>query len=381
MLGTGKGTEYYLRIQDFDYKLPPESIAAHPATRRDGSRLMVLARQSGQWKHARFFELSRALRPRSLLVVNDTRVIPARLRARKPTGGAVEVLLVRARTDGYTGSAPTGRWSELWEAIARGVGSSPDGTRLTFADGVEAEIVGRVSARGGVLLRFEGTGAGGVLAAADRLGSVPLPPYIEAARRRGGDGTATDDDRVRYQTVYARAPGAVAAPTAGLHFTPELLAELRAAGHQIEPVTLHVGPGTFRPVECEDPREHQLDPEPFEVPPATAAAINRARAEGRPVVAVGTTVVRTLEAAGAGGDVLPGAGWTDLYLVPGARFAVVTDLITNFHLPRSTLLMLVAAFAGRERVLAAYQEAVHAGYRFYSYGDAMFIRAGDELPP
>jgi S-adenosylmethionine:tRNA ribosyltransferase-isomerase len=374
MLGTGKGTEYYLRIQDFDYKLPPESIAAHPAARRDQSRLMILGRESGETKHAWFFALSRILHPRSLLVVNDTRVIPARLRARKRTGGGVEVLLVRPRTERHTDGA--GGWWEEWDAVGKGLGSLHTGDHLTIADWLDAEIVAHLpTGRGSVLLRFRGTGPGGVLEAAQRLGTIPLPPYVEAARRRE-PAPPPVDDADRYQTVYARAPGAVAAPTAGLHFTEALLDEIRGAGHSIVPVTLHVGPGTFRPVVTDDPQAHVLEPEPYDIPAATAAAVNQARAEGRPVVAVGTTVVRTLEAAARGGELAAGPGWTDLYLLPGATFNVVTDLITNFHLPRSTLLMLVAAFAGREPVLRAYDEAVAAGYRFYSYGDAMFVRRG-----
>jgi S-adenosylmethionine:tRNA ribosyltransferase-isomerase len=336
----------------------------------------MLGRRSGQWKHARFFELPRALRPNSLLVVNDTRVIPARLTGRKQSGGAVEVLLVRELTAGYTDGE---RWSEEWDAVGRGLGSLPVGARLIFAQDVEAELLAHLpTGRGATRLRFSGRGPGGLTGAAERIGAVPLPPYVEAARRRSGTGPV-DEDRLRYQTVYARVPGAVAAPTAGLHFTEPLLEALRAAGHEISAVTLHVGPGTFRPVVADDPRQHHLDPEPYDVPPATASAVNRARAEGRPVVAVGTTVVRTLEAAFASGQVSAGTGWTNLYLLPGATFEVVTDLITNFHLPRSTLLMLVAAFAGREAVLAAYDDAIRSGYRFYSYGDAMLIHSG-ELP-
>jgi S-adenosylmethionine:tRNA ribosyltransferase-isomerase len=377
MLGTGKGSEYYLRIQDFDYNLPPESIAAHPAARRDRSRLMVLGRESGHFKHAWFFALPRGLRPGSLLVVNDTRVIPARLRGRKATGGMAEVLLVRGRP---AHRIDEDSWAEDWDAMARGLGTLLPGARLTFDQDIQAELLTRTSSlRGGVVLRFTGRGGGGLLDAAQRIGDVPLPPYVEAARRRLGDG-AKSLDRERYQTVYARVPGAVAAPTAGLHFTLPLLEAIREAGHEVASLTLHVGPGTFQPVGTDDPRQHQLEPEPYDIPRATAAAVNRARAEGRPVVAVGTTVVRALEAAGAGGEVVAGAGSTDLYLLPGAPFRVVTDLITNFHLPRSTLLMLVAAFAGRERVLAAYAEAARSGYRFYSYGDAMLIRPG-ELPP
>jgi S-adenosylmethionine:tRNA ribosyltransferase-isomerase len=377
MLETGKGTEYYLRIQDFDYNLPPESIAAHPAARRDRSRLMLVGRESGHCKHAWFFALPRGLRPRSLLVVNDTRVIPARLRGRKATGGVAEVLLVRGRP-----ARPTDAngWAEDWDTMGRGLGTLRPGARLTFGEDIQAELLARTSSlRGGMVLRFTGRGSEGLLDAAQRIGEVPVPPYVDAARRRVNDGPP-DQDRERYQTVYARVPGAVAAPTAGLHFTLPLLEAIREAGHEVACLTLHVGPGTFQPVATDDPRQHRLEPEPYDVPPATAAAVNRARAEGRPVVAVGTTVVRALEAAGTGGEVAAGAGSTDLYLLPGAPFRIVTDLITNFHLPRSTLLMLVAAFAGRERVLAAYAEAIRSGYRFYSYGDAMLVRPG-ELPP
>jgi S-adenosylmethionine:tRNA ribosyltransferase-isomerase len=334
---------------------------------------MLLDRQGGETKHAVFSDLPRVLRPRSLLVLNDTRVIPARLRGTKPTGGATEALLVRQRAAG--GSAL--RWTEDWEVLSRGLARVADDARLDFgtADApLTAEILDR-GARGATVLRFHGQGEGGLLAMAERIGSIPLPPYIESARRRAGEGPSPED-RERYQTVYARVPGAVAAPTAGLHFTEEVLQAVQDAGHEIARLTLHVGPGTFRPVESDDPSEHQMDAERFDVPPETAAAVNRAREERRPIVAVGTTVVRTLEAAGAEGPLVAGAGSTRLFLLPGAPFRVVTDLVTNFHLPRSTLLMLVAAFAGREPVLAAYREAVSAGYRFYSYGDAMFIRGG-----
>ncbi len=214
------------------------------------------------------------------------------------------------------------------------------------------------------------------MARLDEIGEVPLPPYIEAARKREAAGAAAaGDDRQRYQTVYASAPGAVAAPTAGLHFTPELLDGLVAAGHEIARLTLHVGPGTFRPVKTEQPSEHVMDEELYEIPAETARAIDAARAAGRPVVAIGTTVVRALESAARDGrgEVKAGPGATRLFLMPGADFQVVTDLVTNFHLPRSTLLMLIAAFAGRERVLDAYRAAIEAGYRFYSYGDAMLI--------
>jgi S-adenosylmethionine:tRNA ribosyltransferase-isomerase len=303
--------------------------------------------------------------------LNDTRVIPARLRGSKPSGGGTEALLLRQRA----AAAGEAGWTEDWEVLARGLARVPDDARLDFGAGgvgLSATIVKRGD-RGAAVLRFHGTDPGGLLGVAERIGVLPLPPYIESARRRAGEGPSPED-RVRYQTVYARVPGAVAAPTAGLHFTDEVLAAVAAAGHQIVRLTLHVGPGTFRPVEAADPADHRMDPERYDIPAETAAAVNRARAEGRPVVAVGTTVVRALESAGAAGAVAAGPGETRLYLLPGAAFAVVTDLLTNFHLPRSTLLMLVAAFAGRERVLEAYAEAVRAGYRFYSYGDAMFIR-------
>jgi S-adenosylmethionine:tRNA ribosyltransferase-isomerase len=361
---------YYLRINEFDYNLPADRIAVHPAARRDHSRLMLLARWSGERKHAVFSDLPRVLRPRSLLVLNDTRVIPARLRGSKPTGGGTEALLIRQLA--ATGT-PDG-WTEDWEVLARGLGRIPADSRLDFsASGVvlTAEILVRAE-RGATVLRFHGQGPGGLLALAERIGAIPLPPYIESARRRAGEGPSPDD-RQRYQTVYARVPGAVAAPTAGLHFTPELLEAVRAEGHEVVRLTLHVGPGTFRPVESDDPSQHQMDLEHYDIPAETAAAVNRAREEQRPIVAVGTTVVRTLEAAGAAGPVAAGPGATNLFLLPGAQFRVVTDLVTNFHLPRSTLLMLVSAFAGHQPVMAAYADAVSAGYRFYSYGDAMFI--------
>jgi S-adenosylmethionine:tRNA ribosyltransferase-isomerase len=304
------------------------------------------------------------------LVLNDTRVIPARLHARKPTGGRVEVLLLEP-----TAAEPVGArdgWTESWRVLLRGMGQAAPGAKLRFEAPFEADVRER-GPLGGAVLRFSGQGQGGLLAAVASVGEMPLPPYIEAARRRHPD-FASVDDRERYQTVFARAPGAVAAPTAGLHFTPGLLAEIEAAGHQIARITLHVGPGTFRPVTTRDPARHTLDAERFEVGADAAGAIARARAEGRPIVAVGTTVVRTLETLGRAGGIAPTTGSTDLLILPGAKFCVVTDLITNFHLPKSSLLMLVSAFAGRERVLSAYRDAVARGYRFYSYGDAMFIR-------
>jgi S-adenosylmethionine:tRNA ribosyltransferase-isomerase len=345
-----------------------------------------LDRDTGDCQHASFGGLPQSLRPGSLVVLNDTRVIPARLVGKKPTGRALEVLLIRpappqaaaapaaARATGAP-QAPGEAFSEPWEVLARNLGGLAPGARVRFGDALEAELIAR-GARGLATLRFSGRAPGGLLEAIERVGEVPLPPYIASARQRSGRA-ALPDERARYQTVFARVPGAVAAPTAGLHFTRGLLDALKAAGHEIAWLTLHVGPGTFRPVESEDPEAHVLEPERYEVSEATAAALAAARARGRPIVAVGTTVVRALEDLAAAGEIRPRAGETSLFIRPGFRFRVVTDLITNFHLPRSTLLMLVCAFAGRERVLAAYGAAVERGYRFYSYGDAMLIRPAD----
>ena len=334
--------------------------------------MLWLDRFSGAQNHARFREIAALLPPGALVVLNETRVFPARLRGSKPGGGGVELLLTRMVDD-----APDGRGGhvETWEGLARSLGRDPD-LKLQFAGGLTARVIERLG-EGRVRLRFEGLGPESLLARLEEIGEVPLPPYIEAARKRGtpADTAAAGDDRERYQTVYASAPGAVAAPTAGLHFTPALLDELVAAGNEIARLTLHVGPGTFRPVKTEQPGEHVMDEERYEIPEATARAVNAARAAGRPVVAIGTTVVRALESAArdGGGEVRAGRAATTLFLLPGAEFQVVTDLVTNFHLPRSTLLMLVAAFAGRERALDAYRTAIDAGYRFYSYGDAMLI--------
>ncbi len=356
---------------DFDYALPPGRIATHPCPERDGSRLYILDRTTEARQHAFFRDLPTVLAPRSLLVLNQTRVIPARLRGKKTSGGAVEVLLVRPLR---ASPADHESFDEDWEVLARGAGGMPQGTALRFGDALHAEILEH-GLRGSARMRFVGRGARTLLEAAEHIGELPLPPYIETARKHEAAAIGTDD-RDRYQTVFAREPGAVAAPTAGLHFTPRLLADVQGAGHEIAAITLHVGPGTFRPVETDDPTEHVLDTERYEVSAQAAMAINQARAERRPIVAVGTTVVRTLESAFDSGAVRAGSGETSLMVLPGFTFRVVTDLVTNFHLPRSTLLMLVAALAGKERILAAYADAIESGYRFYSYGDAMFIRNG-----
>ncbi len=349
-------------LSSYDYSLPPEQIAQVPAPERTGSRLMVLDRRGGVRAHARFEDLPAYLREGDCLVVNDTRVIPARLFARKETGGMVEVLTVRF-------------FGERLEAMVHAHrGLRPGATLEVVArDGGETGIRLRVEARtndGRAVLVVTHPPGMVVSEVMDRCGRIPLPPYIQRS-----DASLHDLDRERYQTVYARSEGAIAAPTAGLHFDEDLLARLGDMGVQVVPVTLHVGPGTFRPIRAEDIRRHRVDPERFEVPPASARAINEAIQERRRVVAVGTTVVRVLETLGGSrrGLIEPRCGETDLTILPGHRFRVVSALITNFHLPRSSLLALVCAFAGRQRVLRAYREAVRLGYRFYSYGDAMFI--------
>jgi S-adenosylmethionine:tRNA ribosyltransferase-isomerase len=369
-----------VKTADFDYELPPELIAQRPAERRDGSRLLVLRRgteavgrqpsavsaserrvspdlsplTSHPLNHHVFSELPSFVASGDVVVVNDSRVIPARLLATRAGGGKAEVLLVSREADG------------AWRALVRPGSRIRAGGVLELGDGDRVEIVAHLS-DGQRRVRLEGPGGADAVLA--RRGRVPLPPYIKR--------DPTDLDTERYQTVYAAAPGSVAAPTAGLHFTPELLAAVEARGARIARVTLHVGPGTFRPVGVGDPERHHLDPEAYVVPPEAADAIAAARAAGGAVWAVGTTVTRTLEACaaaeGADGAVRAGAGWTSLFIRPGHTFRVVDHLVTNFHLPRSTLLMLVAAFAGRERVLEAYREAVARRYRFYSYGDAMAI--------
>jgi len=346
-----------MRTSDFDYYLPPELIAQTPIEPRDASRLMVVHRATGQIEHRLFRNVGEYLRPGDLLAANQTRVIPARLRGRKAgTGGKVELLLL-ARRDEHT-----------WEALVGGKGLRP-GQRIELTGGqLTAEIVAETES-GGRLVRFDRP----VEPVLDELGEVPLPPYVHEPLA----------DRDRYQTVYARIEGSSAAPTAGLHFTPELLLELRGMGVEMTFLTLHIGLDTFRPVKEEEVEAHQIHTEWFELPAQAAEQINRARLEGRRVIAVGTTAVRALESAarGCGADgeacglqaVAAYTGRTDLFIYPGYRFRVVEAMITNFHLPRSTLLMLVSAFAGRELILRAYEEAIRERYRFYSFGDAMLL--------
>ncbi len=349
-----------MRTDAFDYDLPETLVAQEPAPRRDASRLMVLRRSGGEIEETAFARIAERFSPGDLLVLNDTRVVPARLLARKPSGGQVEILLVaRAASD---------PGSREWDCmVSTGRGMRP-GARLSIGAGFEAEVLGETE-RGRIRIRLHAEESE-VDEAIQRHGVMPVPPYI---RREAGDARARLD-RERYQTVYAREPGAIAAPTAGLHFTEELLRSLEARGVSLAFLTLHVGPGTFRPVRTEQIEDHRLEPEDYRLPEATTQAVASCRAHGGRVVAVGTTVTRVLEARADGhGAVAPGDGRCGLYITPGHTFRVVDALLTNLHLPRSSLLVLVAAFAGRERILAAYGEAVARGFRFYSYGDAMLI--------
>ncbi|BDG60801.1 tRNA preQ1(34) S-adenosylmethionine ribosyltransferase-isomerase QueA [Caldinitratiruptor microaerophilus] len=340
-----------MKVADFDFELPPERIAQTPIEPRDASRLMVLHRDSGELEHRIFRDLPRYLRAGDALVLNDTRVIPARLIGeREGTGGRVEVLLLH----------PTG--PDTWETLVRPGRKARPGQRLLFGGGrLRAEVQGLTPA-GGRAVRF--TYEGRFEDVLEELGRVPLPPYIRTEL----------EDPGRYQTVYARDPGSAAAPTAGLHFTPRLLEEIAGLGVEIVYLTLHVGLGTFRPVQVEDVEEHVMHAEYYRVTEEAAARLNAARARGGRIIPVGTTALRTLETvADEAGVIRPGSGWTDIFIYPGYRFKATDALVTNFHLPRSTLLMLVSALAGRERILAAYREAVRLGYRFFSFGDAMLI--------
>lgn len=339
-----------MRTADFDYHLPQERIAQTPVTPRHDSRLMIVDRQAGTIAHTTFWNIDQFLNPGDVLVINETRVIPARIYAHKqPGGGKVELLLLEKEDDC------------TWSALGGGKGLTP-GRQLTIEEGPGAEIL-QVLDGPKRRVRF----AEPIEPYFDRIGNVPLPPYIHEKL----------EDPERYQTVYAATPGSSAAPTAGLHFTDLLMRRLADRGVMFARVTLHVGLDTFAPVMEDDPREHKIHTEWCELNTSTAAQINAAKAAGGRVVAVGTTSVRTLESAALGSDdqrvVVPIAGPTDLYILPGYRFRAVDTLITNFHLPKSTLLMLVSAFAGRELIIKAYQTAIETGYRFYSFGDAMLI--------
>ncbi len=343
-------------VSALDFALPGELIAQAPVEPRDASRLLVLPGGGGPTRHLRFRDLPSLLREGDLLVLNDSRVIPARLLGRKESGGRVEVLLVEPAAAGAAGEPAR------WVAMAQASKPIRPGLRIDLG-GLAAEVVG-VEGEGFYELRFDRDETA-LLETVERIGRVPLPPYIQ---REPGPA-----DRERYQTVLAREPGSVAAPTAGLHFTPDLLAGLASRGVERATVTLHVGPGTFLPVRSPTMEEHRMHAERYVVPEATAMAFDAVRRRGGRVVAVGTTVVRTIESAFHDGALRAGPGKTDIFIRPGHEFRAVDGLVTNFHLPRSTLLALVCALGGTERILAAYQEAIEERYRFFSYGDAMAL--------
>lgn len=343
-----------MRLEQFDYFLPPELIAQEPADDRSSSRLLTLDRTSGSIAEDRFAAISELLQPGDLLVVNDTRVIPARLIGVKESGGRVEVFLVRK----------VNRFGEVWHCLLRASKAPRPGLRILLAEGMTATVQEHGD---GECWAVDFSPAEGFQDWLERQGMMPLPPYIKRAPEAG--------DKERYQTVFAREKGAVAAPTAGLHFTAELLESLKMQGVEVVSLTLHVGLGTFLPVRVDDLREHRMHREYYAIPEVTAAAVNERKRSGGRVVAVGTTVVRALEqAARADGTVSVGEGEADIFIYPGYKFKVVDSLITNFHLPKSTLLMLVSAFAGKELLFRAYAEAVKRKFRFFSYGDAMYIR-------
>ena len=350
-------------LSAYDYQLPEELIAQKPADRRDQSKLLVLNRQSGQMHHQRFDQLGDFLKPGDVLVVNNTAVIPGRLKGKKASGGKVDVLICRFNGNGRPSASKA---TPVFECLIKAAKPPQSGSSLFFDDQLTARVLERRNET--YLVKFDAEGD--FESILDRIGEIPLPPYI----RRSTELKTPCDDRVAYQTVYATQKGAVAAPTAGLHFTPGLLERLKTQGVAIAALTLHVGYGTFRPVRSADIRSHHMHAERYLISSAAAQKINSARKGGHRVIAVGTTCVRTLEyAADAGGTVAAGSGDCDLFIYPGYRFKAVDALITNFHLPRSTLIMLVSAFAGRKAVLQAYQEAIKRKYRFYSYGDAMLI--------
>jgi len=338
-----------MRVSDFDFTLPPERIAVKPLAGRDAARLLVCA-EALQDRMVR--ELPELVQAGDLWVLNDTRVIPARLLGHKDSGGQVELLLLEATEQ-----------TDVWLAWGKSNKPLKPGTMVRIGSDFSAEVLAREGKEVRVRLL-----AADVPAAIEAYGHMPLPPYI--------DRPDSEEDKERYQTVFARHAGAVAAPTAGLHLSRELMQAMQAAGAEFVHLTLHVGPGTFQPVQVEDTDDHPMHEEQYIVSQQAAAQINAARAAGRRIVAVGTTSLRTLESAGADGVVQAGSGRTRLFITPGYQFRITDALLTNFHLPRSTLLMLVSAMGGRERVKQAYQHAIESGYRFYSYGDAMFVECG-----
>lgn len=335
-------------VTDFDYDLPQELIAQHPMEPRDHSRLLVVDKKTGEIEHKHFYDLVNYLKPGDVLVFNDTRVIPARLHGTKDTGAHVEVFLL------------TRRDATDWEVLVRPGKKLRVGAKINFSDELSCEVIEHTDF-GGRVVRFKYDGIFEEIL--DRLGETPLPPYI----------TAPLEDKERYQTVYNRERGSAAAPTAGLHFTKELLQKIKEIGCEEVFVTLHVGLGTFRPVSEAKIEDHKMHKEFYTVSQEAADAVNKAKAEGRRIIAVGTTAVRTLEAAGADGQLHAGSSWTNIFIYPGYKFRLVDDLVTNFHLPQSTLLMLVSTLSTREIMLQTYKKAVEEKYRFFSFGDAMFI--------
>ena len=352
-------------VREFAFTLPPELIAQEPPAVRGSSRLLHLNRRTGERTHTTIDQFATFLDPGDVVVVNNTKVFPARLLGRRdPSGGAVECLLVSRVSTARDGA------EEVWEALMHPGQKLAPGARVVFERSGSAVLEGEVLARhfhGRRSIRLRTTNRHAVRDVVDVIGHVPLPPYIKRGDR--------EDDRDRYQTMFARERGSIAAPTAGLHFTPKILDGIRSRGVQIAELTLHVGYGTFQPVRAERVEDHQLEPEHYEISPSAVDAVEAARRQDKRVVAVGTTTTRTLEAVARanGGPIVAGGGDTDLFIYPGFSFRVVTGLLTNFHLPGSSLLMLVAAFAGREAVMEAYADAIARGYRFYSYGDAMLI--------
>ena len=340
-----------MKTSDFYYDLPPELIAQTPLEKRDESRLLCLDKATGEWSHHHFYELPDFLRPGDCLILNNSRVLPARLLGRRlPGGGACEVLLLQDKGD------------KVWECLVRPGKHLREGARVSFGDGELTAEIAEVLLDGNRLVRFDYEGI--FLEVLERLGKMPLPPYIKEELQ----------DQERYPTVYSTVNGSAAAPTAGLHFTPELLERIAAKGVGVGYVTLHVGLGTFRPVKEDEIEQHDMHSEYCTIPQETADLINHTKANGGRVICVGTTSCRTIESwAGEDGTMTATGGWTNIYIYPGYRFKVMDALVTNFHLPESTLIMLVSALAGREHVLAAYEEAVRERYRFFSFGDAMFI--------
>ena len=344
-----------MKLTDFDYHLPPDRIAQSPLQRRDASQLLVVDRDTWTFHHIQFSEIAEYLPSNTLLVLNDTKVIPARLIGHKiGTGGKIELLLIREKEP------------DTWEVLAKPRRSLRIGTQATFGNGnrLIAEVLAKPD-DGNCIVRFDYDRNNAFSVILAEIGMIPLPPYIRRP--------ANAEDEVRYQSVYAASEGAIAAPTAGLHFTQELLEDLKNKGIEIATLTLHVGPGTFQPVKVENIQTHKMHAEYIHLDDREARRIRAAQAAGAKIVAIGTTVVRSLETAGTTGTVCPYSGYSELFIYPGHQFNVVDALVTNFHLPKSTLLMLVSAFAGRELIQKAYQEALQHNYRFYSYGDAMLI--------